>query len=106
MNSELRGVCPIVDTPFTPDGHVDYDSLEGLVTALGRNGCHALALFGYASEFYKLDETEREQMTETVVEGVTAVPPEGRHEPFETIVIDVSVRCERRIYYRTYTSQL
>jgi len=69
MNSELRGVCPIVDTPFTPDGHVDYDSLEGLVTALGRNGCHALALFGYASEFYKLDETEREQMTEIVVEG-------------------------------------
>lgn len=67
-NSELTGVCPIIDTPFTESGAVDYESLETLVNTLATNGCHALALFGYASEFYKLDEEERERMAEIIVE--------------------------------------
>jgi 4-hydroxy-tetrahydrodipicolinate synthase len=68
----LRGVCPIVDTPFTEDGAVDYESLERLVDTLASDGCHALALFGYASEFYKLDPDERTRMTDVVVEGCAA----------------------------------
>jgi len=71
-DTELRGVCPIIDTPFTGNGDVDYESLEHLVDALATNGCHALALFGYASEFYKLDREERDRMAELVVDRCDA----------------------------------
>jgi dihydrodipicolinate synthase/N-acetylneuraminate lyase len=33
-DTELSGVCPIVDTPFTDDSDVDYDSLEDLCATL------------------------------------------------------------------------
>jgi 4-hydroxy-tetrahydrodipicolinate synthase len=65
----LQGVCPIVDTPFTDDGEVDYDGLDSLCEVLIEGGCHALALFGYASEFYKLDRDERARMTEIVTDA-------------------------------------
>jgi 4-hydroxy-tetrahydrodipicolinate synthase len=65
-DTELSGVCPIVDTPFTDDGEVDYDSLDTLCATLIENGCDALALFGFASEFYKLTDFERELMAEQV----------------------------------------
>ncbi|WP_049903179.1 dihydrodipicolinate synthase family protein [Halococcus agarilyticus] len=65
----LHGVCPIVDTPFTESGDVDYGGLEFLSETLIDGGCHALALFGYASEFYKLNEEERERMTRIVVDA-------------------------------------
>lgn len=71
-DTELRGVCPIVDTPFTDDGDVDYESLEQLVDTLATDGCHALALFGYASEFYKLDREERNRMAELFVDRCDA----------------------------------
>jgi len=66
---ELQGICPIVDTPFTPEGEVDYAGLESLADSLVDGGCHALALFGFASEFYKLTESEREKMTRIVVDA-------------------------------------
>ena len=67
-NTELSGVCPIVDTPFTDNGDVDYDSLDNLCATLIENGCDALALFGFASEFYKLTDSEREVMAERVID--------------------------------------
>lgn len=64
----IRGVCPIVATPFDEEGAVDYDSLENEVRRLARDGCHAAALFGLASEFYKLSDRERERMVDVVTE--------------------------------------
>lgn len=67
--ASLQGVCPIVDTPFDDSGNVEYEDLRALSEALIQGGCHALTLFGYASEFYKLNEDERERMTEIVVDA-------------------------------------
>lgn len=64
----MQGVCPIVDTPFTDEGDVDYKSLRNLIDVLASNGCHALTMFGVASEFYKLTDRERERMTELFIE--------------------------------------
>jgi 4-hydroxy-tetrahydrodipicolinate synthase len=69
VDSSIHGVCPIVDTPFDDTGNVDYESLERLSHTLVDKGCHGLALFGYASEFYKLTDDERERMIEIVVEA-------------------------------------
>ena len=65
----VRGVVPILDTPFTSDGAVDYDSLARETRTLAAGGCDALALFGYASEFYALTDEERSEMTDVVVEA-------------------------------------
>ena len=67
--SQIRGVIPIVDTPFDAAGNVDYDSLERLTRTLTAEGCHGLALFGYASEFYKLTDAERNRMMDIVIEA-------------------------------------
>jgi 4-hydroxy-tetrahydrodipicolinate synthase len=41
-SSVLSGVYPIVNTPFHPDGSVDYESQERLVDYLLENGAHGL----------------------------------------------------------------
>ena len=32
--TEIKGICPIIATPFTEDGEVDYQSLDKLVRHL------------------------------------------------------------------------
>jgi len=52
--SQLSGVYPIANTPFHPDGSVDFESQERLVDHLLEQGAHGLGLFGNASEGYTL----------------------------------------------------
>lgn len=63
----LQGVCPIVDTPFTETGDVDYDSMRNLVVRLADSECGSVAVFGFASEYYTLTDDERSEITELVV---------------------------------------
>lgn len=65
---ELKGICPIVTTPFTTTGEVDYDSLRNECRYLAAHGCHGLTLFGIAGEYYKLSDAEAEKMVHIVVE--------------------------------------
>ena len=55
---ELKGICPIIATPFTEQGEVDYKSFENLVHTLCRGGCQGVTLFGIAGEYYKLSDEE------------------------------------------------
>mgnify|MGYP002680962536 FL=1 len=43
---ELKGICPIIATPFTRTGEVDYESLEREVSFMADNGCHGVTRFG------------------------------------------------------------
>ena len=63
----LRGVYPIVVTPFEDDGRVDLASLDRLVDHLLEQGAHGLGLFGNASEGYALLASERLEMLELVI---------------------------------------
>lgn len=67
--TEIKGICPIIATPFTEKGEVDYVSLERLVKHLINGGCHAVTLFGIAGEYYKLTDEERKQMTKVTVKA-------------------------------------
>lgn len=69
MNNEIKGICPIIATPFLENGDVDYTGLDTLVTELVKGGCHAVTLFGIAGEYYKLSDDEREKMVEVTVEA-------------------------------------
>ena len=64
----LRGIIPIVPTPFDENGAVDLPSLRRVVNYLVDSGVHGLAVLGVASEFYALTEAERIHIIETAVE--------------------------------------
>lgn len=67
--TEIKGICPIIATPFTENGEVDYESLDALVKHLIHGGCHAVTLFGIAGEYYKLSDDERRKMVEVTVKA-------------------------------------
>lgn len=62
------GNCPIIATPFTEEGAVDYDSLVRELQFLADAGCRAATLFGIASEFYRLADDERDRLAEVVTD--------------------------------------
>ncbi|MCY3650526.1 MAG: dihydrodipicolinate synthase family protein [Acidimicrobiaceae bacterium] len=64
----LRGVVPIVPTPFGPDESIDVESLGAVVDWIAGRGLAAMCLPAYGSEFYKLTETERDQVVAVAVE--------------------------------------
>jgi 4-hydroxy-tetrahydrodipicolinate synthase len=71
----LRGVVPIVCTPFHDDGRVDFESQRRLVRYLLDGGAHGLGLFGNASEGYTLAADERRQLLEVIVREVDGTVP-------------------------------
>ncbi len=61
-NIKLSGVLPVVSTPFHNDGSVDETSFHKLMEYLVQSGVSGLMMFGIASEFYKLSESERDTL--------------------------------------------
>lgn len=70
----VRGVCPVLETPFTAEGEVDVVGFERLIDHLLAVGVRTVMFPGFASEFYKLTDWERELLTEIVIERVHRVP--------------------------------
>lgn len=64
---EIGGIIPILATPFTERGEVDGESFCRLVETAIQDGVHGLAMFGLASEYYKLADAERSSLTELLV---------------------------------------
>lgn len=65
----IRGIVPVVPTPFGEDGTIDHASLRGLIEFAWRAGLCAVCLPAYASEFYKLSEKEREAALATAIDA-------------------------------------
>lgn len=58
-SSQICGVNPIAALPFTAQGEPDYASVDRLLGHLADTGIQGLTLFGIASEFPKLEDSER-----------------------------------------------
>jgi dihydrodipicolinate synthase/N-acetylneuraminate lyase len=75
----VRGICPVLETPFNDDESVDYASFDRLVEHVVGTGVRSVMFPGFASEFYKLADDERTQLTERLltrvapIQGFTAV---------------------------------
>lgn len=65
---DIYGVNPIIAMPFNSNGSVDFDSFRSLVQHLISIGCHGVTLFGIASEFYKINETEKDRLLDILIE--------------------------------------
>ncbi len=59
-SKDIYGVNPIVAMPFLSNGEVDFISFIKLLEHLKQTECHGLTLFGIASEFYKLSQSEKQ----------------------------------------------
>lgn len=58
----LEGVCPVLETPFTADEKIDSDSFIALIRSLHHAGVRSVMFPGFASEFFKLDAAEKEEL--------------------------------------------
>lgn len=67
---KLQGIVPVLAAPFDDAGNVNYHDLRRVIEFQIRKGAHGIALFGFATEFYKLSDDERLRMLRTAVEGV------------------------------------
>ena len=68
---KMQGIIPIMQTAFTADGSgVDYEDMERMCDATVKDGSGAIALFGYATEFFKLSDEERAEMVRVCVKAV------------------------------------
>jgi 4-hydroxy-tetrahydrodipicolinate synthase len=71
----LKGIYPIVPTPFLDNGAVDYPSIERLVDFMAAKHVHGLAIMGALGEGHKLTEDERRQIISTYHSRL----PKGMH---------------------------
>jgi len=62
MSKQISGIVPVVAATFTNSGSLDEDSFQSLVRHLLTTGASALTLFGLATEFYKLADSDRARM--------------------------------------------
>jgi dihydrodipicolinate synthase/N-acetylneuraminate lyase len=70
----MRGVYPILVTPFDEQDRVDVDSLQSLVAFLLDAGVHGLGV-ALGSEIMRLTEPERVLVTRTVVDATAGRVP-------------------------------
>jgi 4-hydroxy-tetrahydrodipicolinate synthase len=73
--TEIRGIYPIVYTPFDEEGEIDEEDLRRLVDHLIDSGAHGLAALGTASESQKMSTSERAWTTRVIMEQTAGRVP-------------------------------
>lgn len=72
---KIDGVIPIIPTPFTAQGTPDWASLKSLLDFAVSGRVSAVCLPAYASEFYKLRDSERRDMVVHAVDLIQGKLP-------------------------------
>lgn len=67
---EIRGIVPPVATPMQPNEDLDLPRLEWFIDHLISEGVHGIFVLGTNSEFYALDEREKQEVIATTVAHV------------------------------------
>lgn len=73
--SALHGCIPILCTPFSDDGAIDFDDLANEIDWVIAEGATGVAALAIASEGYKLTESERDAVATHVVTVVAGRVP-------------------------------
>lgn len=95
-NKMLRGMIPIIPTPFTEREEVDLEALERLVDFAAISGAAAICLPAYGSEFYKLSDSERLAVIGTAVKSSKGrVPVSAQsNDPYARSAAEIAQRNE------------
>src|ERR1019366_1119936 len=67
QNLKIDGVVPIIPTPFSREGTLDWMSLTSLLEFAVDAGVSAVCLPAYASEFYKMADDERRDVADEAI---------------------------------------
>jgi 4-hydroxy-tetrahydrodipicolinate synthase len=59
----VRGVSPVLAVPFTDDGDIDVEGFRRVVNYVLNTGVSSMMFPGFASEFHKLSDEERWELT-------------------------------------------
>src|SRR5437016_1233836 len=66
----IQGIIPPVATPMQANEDLDIPRLKWFLNHLINNGVHGIFVLGTNSEFYALDESEKQQVVATAVAHV------------------------------------
>jgi 4-hydroxy-tetrahydrodipicolinate synthase len=72
---QIEGIIPPVATPMRPDEELDLPRLRWFIDRLTNGGVHGIFVLGTNSEFYALDEREKQAVVATTVEHVNKRVP-------------------------------
>lgn len=72
---QIRGIIPPVATPMQANEDLDLPRLKWFLDHLITNGVHGVFVLGTNSEFYALDENEKQAVIATAVEHVRGRVP-------------------------------
>src|SRR4029450_6914505 len=72
---DIRGIIPPVATPMQANEDLDLPRLRTFIDHLLEQGGHGIFVLGTNSEFYALDEKEKQQVIATAVEHVRGRVP-------------------------------
>jgi len=75
MQKKIEGIVPVMLTPYSEDGSIDYDSLSKLIEWYIDNGADALFAVCQSSEMYFLSLKERSELAKFVVKQVAGRIP-------------------------------
>ena len=67
---QLEGVYSVLPTPFDASGDLDLDSLRRVVDLFIAAGVNGVTVLGVTGEVARLDDSERQQVLETVTSHV------------------------------------
>ncbi len=72
---QIHGIIPPVATPMLANEDLDLPRLRWFLDHLIANGVHGVFVLGTNSEFYALDEREKQEVIATAVEHVNKRVP-------------------------------
>lgn len=72
---QIRGIIPPVATPMQANEDLDLPRLKWFIDHLIANGVHGIFVLGTNSEFYAMDEREKQEVIATAVEHVRGRVP-------------------------------
>lgn len=75
MGRVIQGVIPILPTPFLQGGEIDMRGFLGAIDMAIRHKAAGVAMFGLASEYYKLSDAERFRCTSALIQQVAKRVP-------------------------------
>lgn len=62
------GVCPVLETPFTSEEQIDPESFDRLARHTYEVGARSVMFPGFASEFFKLDSSEKAELVDVLLQ--------------------------------------
>ncbi len=68
--NEIKGVFPVIATPFKDDGSIDETGFRNILRYVLNAGAHGVVYPAVASEFYALSQQERMYLSECLMEEV------------------------------------